>query len=470
MKKLILMFVLIFSPSVLVAQEIQDPTPQQIAEANGHGGPSISSPASIEGAVNCFDYYKFGSVQVDIQSEISNTVSGVPLLLKGKVNNANDYPIVNGKVFVKVFRKQNDDNLTQQNGFFLVDQFVAKENISLNSMEEQDISFEWKIPSFSLSGEYQIATFFISDDKFNLLGLSFTDDVVGNTFNFTVNSELKENVEFDKNDVKINDNNYSFAAFPPRVRKEENALVKVKLVNSTKENQTVPVTFTLYSWDAQQKENIVEKKEEQIQLTSGQVKDLEYTVKENENPVYLVVLEAKYKDSKSILGIRFVKSDVNKVRLNFPAVTSYPIKKDQSMTVFSCLHNSGQADKVENNKLILTLLDEEGKEIHKYEYSGAVSGAMMGLKDDFTPEKDYENFTLKAELFTDGKLMDSSEMKYDCNLLDPEICNTKIKQEQIAPQKTVGVSSETLTKLVLALVIIILSFIFFMVIRKRKSN
>ena len=38
--------------------------------------------------------------------------------------------------------------------------------------------FTWQVPAFAETGDYQVATYFLSDKKFNLLGLSFTDDVV----------------------------------------------------------------------------------------------------------------------------------------------------------------------------------------------------------------------------------------------------------------------------------------------------
>ncbi|TSD00278.1 MAG: hypothetical protein Athens071425_632, partial [Parcubacteria group bacterium Athens0714_25] len=174
--------------------------------------PTISEPVQLEGSVDCFDYYKFGSVQVDVEGTLNSTVSGVPITFVGKIKNNNSYPVVGGAVYVKVFKKQDNEDSTQSNGNLLVDQFFAKENISLNASASQDIIFQWQVPNYAQSGDYQVAMFFTSAKKFNLLGLSFTDDVVGNTADFSVNGEMKSNVEFDKNTVDINGINYHFAA------------------------------------------------------------------------------------------------------------------------------------------------------------------------------------------------------------------------------------------------------------------
>ena len=163
---------------------------------------------------------------MDLNSEISAGVSGVPMTFKGKITNNNNYPVVDGSVYVKIFKKQSDQEKTQLNGGFLADQFFAIENISIDANGSKEASFDWRIPSYAVSGDYQIAYFFTSAKKFNLLGLTFTDDVVGNTFDFSIIGENEKIVEFDKNSVKINDKQHNFAAFIPKLPKDVEITVR----------------------------------------------------------------------------------------------------------------------------------------------------------------------------------------------------------------------------------------------------
>lgn len=457
---------LIFCVGKVKAQE--NPSSISVPKA---APPSLATPElKIDGAVNCFDYYKFGSVQVDVNSEIGTTVPGVPMTFKATVKNDNSYPIVDGSVYVKIFRKQTDKDQTHANGFFLQDQFFAQENISLNAKESKDITFEWKVPSYALPGEYQIATFFVSAKKFNLLGLSFTDDVVGNTFNFTVKGENKTNVEFNKNTVKVNGSDYHFAAFSPRLSKDEGISIKADLVNSTKEVQVVPVTWTLYSWDGLQKQNIIDTKKETVNLQAGETKNLEYKIQNKDYPVYFLVAEADYRDTKSILDIRTVRQDVNRTRINFPAVTNYPLKQNEKNTLFVCTHNSGTADVVENNKLVFTLLDENQKEIHKYTYAGKISGAMMGLKEDFTPDKNYESFYIKSELYTDNKLVDSATMKYDCTEFTPGKCQGKGLAAQTGETTNQEKKSSFSLPIILGALLFLIGILAIVIYKKKQSS
>ena len=432
-------------------------------------GSSSDTPVVIAGTVDCFDYYHFGSVQTDIESNISSTIPGVPMTFQGTVQNNNDYPVVDGAVYVKVFRKQTDQDKAHANGFFLVDQFFAKGNIDLGAKSTQDINFNWTVPNYAQPGEYQIATFFTSAKEFNLSGLSFTDDVVGNTFDFAVKGEDTAGVEFNKNTADINGDNYHFAAFPPQFKKDEDIVVKADLANSTKTAQTIPVTWTLYSWDGQQDQNILDTKKDTITLGPNETKNLSYTIKDQNHPVYYLVAEADYQDAKSILDIRTVRQGIDQTRINFPGVTSYPLKQGEKDTLFVCAHNSGTADVVDNNKLVVSILDANRQEIHTYTYNGQISGDMMGLKDDFVPQQDYDSFYIKSDLYTNDKLVDSAEMKYDCQTLNAGKCPNENATSSSPSNLIRNMSTSKIFDIALAIIIILLVISLVSIVIKRKN-
>lgn len=383
---------------------------------------ATEASAASSGVVSCFDYYKFGSIQISLESEVRSTVSGVPMNFIATLSNENDYPVVEGAVYAKVFRKQSGQAVSQANGGDLVDQFFVADGISIAAHGKKVSTFSWNVPTYAVSGDYQIAMFFTSAKEFNLLGLSFTDDIVGNIFNFSVSGEQDRGVGFNKNTVTINNEAYRFAAFPLQFKKDEDIAVTADLVNRTKEYQAIPVTWKLYAWDGQKEENLIDTRSETIELKPNETRKLSYVIQDKNQPVYYLVAEAQYKDAKSILDIRAYREGADKAKLNFPAITKYPLKKGEENTLFTCAHNSGTAEAVDNTKVVLTLLDENQRQIHQYTYVGAITGAMMGLRDVFTPTKDYTNFTLKAELYTDDALVESASMKYDCESINPASC------------------------------------------------
>ena len=417
-----------FLQNVKTQADFDKLTPAQQKEAQDYiaqiyPGPSLGggSAAAPAGTVNCFDYYTFGSVQVDIEPSVGSTVPGVPLTFTGVLKNANPYPIVGGQVMIKIFKKGGDDSLIHQNGYQVVDQFFAKENVTIPAKGTTPISFNWTVPAFAETGDYQAVAFFMTDKRFNLLGLPFTDDVVGNTADFSIASGEKTGVIFDKNVVTLNGKNYSFAAFPPHFTKDELVTASVKLVNTTNKAQTVGVVWTLSNWAGERPENKLDQKTETITLNPNETKSVSYETTKATGSVSFLNVVAQYQDTKSILNIRWVRDGFDETRLNFPSIMAYPLTAGTQNTVFSCFHSTN-APIVNDGELTLTLKDTNGNVIHTYDYKGGVTGAMMGVKDVFTPSKTYTDFTLTATLKNQGKVVDEVTNTYACKDIDPTLC------------------------------------------------
>lgn len=402
------------------------------AQGAGFGGEGdmpvdMGMPANT---VSCFDYYRFGSVQASITPNVASAVSGTPITFTGSVRNENSYPIVDGSLYVKVFKLRDDPTAKNANGPFVVDQFFVRNGISLPAGGSMPLVFSWDIPSHAEGGEYQVAMFFTTARAYNLLGLSFTDDVVGNTARFRVSGEQTRSVSFDKDAVSINGNDYFFAAFPPRVSATSSAAISAAVQNETRSAVRVPVRFEVYQWDAQKKENLITSEEQYVTVPAGESADATYTVTDTKYPVYLVVATLKWENTQSLLNIRFVREGVERPRINFPGVTGYPLVEGSETTLFSCLHNIGEST-ISDGRLDLRLVDERGRTIHEYSYAGGVTSAMMGVADSFVPKKTYDRFTLEAALYRGGELVDSASIYYNCAELSPGNCSPVVEESAL---------------------------------------
>ncbi len=384
--------------------------------------PSIDQGVNIpktKNSINCFDYYHFGSIKADIFSSSKNAVPGMKMQFTGKITNTNKYPIVNGTLYVKIFRQRSESK--EPNGPDVVDQFIAESDITIKENGSIPIDFEWYVPLNSLKGDYTVATYFLTDNKYNLMGLSFTDDVIGGTFDFKVNG-VKSIVLFDKSSVKINTKDYFFAAFPPRLNDKESANIEAKIMNNTNKDQKVSVNWKLYKWDSLGKDNFIKELNTNYTVKANTSLLAKLTISDKDYPVYYLVGELKYVDSKSILGIRFVRDGVDRLRINFPSITSFPIKKGEASSVFSCVHNSGTSKVVNDGKLILNVMDKDGAIVDEYAYNGPISGEMMGFKKDFISKKNLDKFTVNAELWQGNNMIEKTSILYDCNSIDPNSC------------------------------------------------
>ncbi|MBI4128693.1 MAG: hypothetical protein HY460_01465, partial [Parcubacteria group bacterium] len=387
----------------------------------GENFPAPSLVAAPAGTVNCFDYYTFGSVQANIAAQTLSAVSGTPVTFSGTLTNENPYPIIDGALYVKLFRLR-DSAEKNVNGPFVVDQFFVRSGITLLAGGKMPLIFTWDIPSHAPSGRYEVATFFTISKKYNLLGLSFTDDVVGNRAGFDVVGEAAGTIELDKDAVTVSGNTYRFAAFPPREDTSAPVPIEVRIRNGTDSNARATVRWQVYAWDQGRDENLVEEGEQVVAVQGGGEAVASYTVTDSRYPVYLVVGTLNWQNTQSIVNIRFVRGGIDRTRINFPGITSFPFKAFQETTLFSCLHNSGESPVVADGRLELRLSDSRGRTIHEYVYKGDVTGAMMGVADRFTLRRGYDVFTLTAKLYQNDTLVDESSTLYDCQKISPFQC------------------------------------------------
>ncbi len=415
------LYLLLLIPSVIFAQTTI-PDPNAPMRLDGFQNPF----AQADGTVNCFDYYSFGSVQAEFTPSVTQVVAGTKITFKGLLHNKNQYPVVNGSFIVKIF-KTNESSEKNIFGPDVVDEFIVKKDVSLNASSAVPISFDWKVPSHAPSGTYKAVAFFTVADKFNLLGLTFTDDVIGNSANFAVLGENSDFIGFNKTKVFVDGNQYFFAAYPPRVSGTSSIPVEAELQNPTSQIKRVKVLWEVYSWDAQSEKNFLTSSTTFVTLQPKSSLKTSMAVWHTEKPVYYVRATALYEDSKSILGVRFVRRDINDARINFPSVQSFPLKKGEKNGLFSCLHSISDTAEAPSGTLKLTLTDLKDNVIHKYEYSGVITGNMMGVQEAFTPEKDFDNVKLKAELISNGKTVDSSELIYMCENINPKDCKSNTK-------------------------------------------
>lgn len=418
---LLLLISSLFVPAFFISNVHAETTaPQSLATTTVDTFDEEPLPQAPANTVSCFDHYAFGSVQANLHSEVAGVVSGTSIVFTGTLENKNPYPVVDGALYVKVFRTRTTEK--DVNGPDVVDQFLAVHDVVIPAKGSVPVSFTWRVPSNARSGDYQLATFFTTSRKFNLLGLSFTDDVVGNTVPFSVSGEQTTGVQFDKAKATVNGLPYHFAAFPPYTSKADPVDVTGVITNTTNSAQSARLSWVVYQWDGQLRENVVHEETQNITIPAKKSITVTTKVTDAKYPVYLAVGTVTWKDTKSIIGVRFVRPEVNRTRINFPSISAYPLVAGQTNSVFSCLHNSGEAHLVPGGKLELTLSDMSGKQIHSYVYDGDVTGAMMGVLDKFVPAKNYDRFTLDARLYQNGEFVDEAHLEYDCEKLAPGSC------------------------------------------------
>jgi hypothetical protein len=434
------------SPFVSFAQTNGNPPLSSTTPSiNLYGSTDIPKP---DGLTSCDDYYRFGSTPVTLEGNLTEVGAGSDLAFTGTVENQNPYPISDASVWIKVLRSRGTEK--DSDGPDVVDFFKVAYNLTLPANASTPISGTWHVPADAENGDYQLATFVVQDDRFNFEGLTFTDDVVGQGYNFTVVSGSTGSVGFAKNMVNAAGYPFSFDEFPPIIQAGVPTNVSDVITNNLPVAYKGNVTWQLYSWDSIESSHLITQSTVPVKLQPNSSTTLSYTISDTSHSVYYVVgTLATNGGSKSIIGVRLARTGVNIPRLSFVGVV--PAASGKGVAV-ACIHSSGLAPAASSTvDLSVYRTGIFGSVLNLFlplastQYKGPIPTTIYALT---VPTDASQSEAVEAKLYQNGALVDQVTIPY---------CTTKDGQCSV-------VSSAWW---IVGIVVIVLILIF-LAIRKRK--
>jgi hypothetical protein len=424
------------------------------------------SPVEPVGNLNCFDFYEFGSVAIEIEPQIPTVAAGTQIGFAGELTNNNDYPIVNGSLFARVFRV--DDALTQQaDGNIVVDEFLVLDDINFAADEEVLVEHNWTVPKSSVGGDYYIGYYFIANERHSVSGLQFTEDVVGGVANFSVVTEtgVSDSVVFDKGSLTLNGEDYAFTNLPPVFEIGGTVRIEAKITNLTDEKRTMPLQWNQYSWDSFDKENIRHTETKLVSLEPNETKTVSYEVRPQREAVVYVTGILQNQDVKNYINVRFVQDGAEDARLHFPMLTDFPIAAGEEVTMLTCAHtlnNSG----IEDLQINLELLDEQQNQIESYTYEGDLNALVSGFGSTFTVDRNINAATLRSTLLKDESVIEEVVVDFDCeNITGSECFNESFMQ----PAGDGGYSLSQMIMMTVGVVVLLLIIVVVAVMFRKKG-
>jgi hypothetical protein len=386
---------------------------QALAQESDGAGDSFGSDFINPTGVDCFDYYKFQSVSVNVGPNESSFNAGDTVVFSGKIENDNTYPVFDGYVYVRIAQK--NPNYIYE-GHNIIDEFFAAGPIAVSASSSKDVSFLWKIPENTEAGDYTASYFFSVNKKMNLGGLPFTNEIIVGFSDFSVVSLKSGSTSFVRGSTEVNDEKYNHIGNWPAIAIGEKAKISQEIKNTSLRASKTELTYNLYFWDSLDQKDLISTKTENITLKAGESKILTYEVSKLETSVYYLQIVAKNEDgTKSIVNIRLT-SDSVRPRINYFGLNSFPIKKGATTTLYSCFHNTSGISATGTTLLIAK--DRSGNEISRVEYSGIITSSISAQKTDFVANSKLEYLKLEQKILdANNNLLDSQEVVYDYDLI-----------------------------------------------------
>ncbi|MDP3935002.1 MAG: hypothetical protein Q8Q46_02195 [Candidatus Giovannonibacteria bacterium] len=372
----------------------------------------------LASAESCFDYYKFQSVEIDLHGEKQVYKSGEGAKFIGSLANKNSYPMVGGSLILRVSKLDPKSQL----GNDIIEEWTAKDNINLMAGEKQPISISYQLSSGLPTGTYILTSYFLTQNKFNISGLPFTDDIYGGYATFSVEGKSEKAIKFDRSGVKIDSKLYRIFGFLPQIFSAgtETLSVSVPLKNDNAKAVSADISYSLYVWDGIDKSNLIKTWVDKIDISKQSSKTLSFDVPLSGRPVYFLKITAKAGDQRSEIRIRLAK-DGFRPRLNFVGITQFPAGDKNSNTLFACYHNTSNGEG--NGRLDVSVKNSDGRVLSDATFSGKITGAIDVLTKDISNLRGYDKLILSAKLYDDkNNLVDQSDISYDCSKFSADLC------------------------------------------------
>ena len=395
--------------------------------------------------VECFDpgLYKFQSISVTAGLEqdtihVSNN-SGDKINFVGKVSNSNDYPIVDGYLFARLSRV--NDNNWETEGHHIIEEKILYEKVSIPAKSSLPIYFNWQMPKNSDAGNYRIDYFFSVDKRFNLGGLPFTNEIIAGFSTFEIMSNTKTPFVIDRTMTSINGQTYVHIGNWPEFEKNSNVSISQPVKNLLDKEIELNIKYDLYYWDSLREEDLIKTNTEKVKILPNSTFNLTYNVENIDRSVYYLKISISGEEYQSLVNIRFlttgydfisqdgewgdtlmVSNGVGKARINYQAITSFPIKKGEEFRAFICYHNTSiGSDELKN--ISLKLFDKKGNLISSGNYKTSISSEVEAATINVAALEKLNYVKLVSEITdSEGNILDTYTAEYDCKVIDPLSC------------------------------------------------
>lgn len=409
----LLAFSFVFSPVAASAEMLPPPPPEQ---------------EFPEGLSSCFDYYTFGSIPVSLEGGTDTVAAGTDMVLAGKVRNDNSYPVSGLKIYAKLLQIDTEEKTVD--GPDVVDDFLVSDTVAFGEEypskgftllpdEEKNFTLSYSLPAALKDGIYRVALYVIANDRFNMTGLSFTDDVIGTNYGFTVVGGGDGTLRFERSSFTVGGEKHHFVAFPTSMRDTGATRVEGVVTNDASAALSGMLMWTLYRWDQRRDAQMIETRTIPVSVAAGGSLPVTFDVNDERYTVYQLVGRLVTDRGTSIINVRMKQPGANEPRINFQGIT----EKDGALTAFACVHNTGDAKMLEDTKVVLSVSSSGylGREFAKKTYFGSVPGQIAALSmpvSIFMPEK---SILITTTLERGGKVVDSVTSKYSCQ--DLNVCS-----------------------------------------------
>lgn len=404
-------FLLVFSftlPSIAFAQGNQ-PDLSQLAKFP-QGTYTTSTYIGLPNDYCSFARRDFPTVHI-ISSQ-NRVIGGANMNLAAEIINATTTYMFDGKVEVRIREIGSSIDVAR---------ITIAEELYLNPGEKRNIVFQWKVPSYVKAGTYEAVPYFTSKEHRWAYGFDMQDNKVGRALLFTIASTQGE-VGIESSKITVQGNPYQFNRRPPQVP-DDVVEIEFPLINKTDGKKQVAVKWEIYGWNIQSDKWVIDQGAKMVVVEAGKQNKVQVSFTDEKYPHYAIRFHTEYADTKQSTTLHVLRSSIGNAAWNYIDVSAPELQEGVPFTLKSCLRYLPMSGTNQEYTASFRIQDTEGQVIETHTYTPRFPGGRFDDVFTFTPDKDYSNFRIVAEVIGKNGVIEKSEIDIDCTKFSEGGCS-----------------------------------------------
>lgn len=388
---------------------------------------AAAETASKTGLENCFNYYNYGNIQVNLSAEKAEYESAQSVKLTGSIINNNTFPITDVVLYAQV--KRINTKTYNDNGHYLIDTFPLLEHISIQARETKPITAQLPIKPEYPQGAYQLQYFIFSPHGFHYGGRTFLEEDMAGTTNLTLKTTTLPSVYFDLDNVQAENKPQIIRGI---IKEFSSSTIpfNIRLIDTRSDKMPIPVEIKFYSFEDTNPSNLVSQQTLTVEDTNNPIQ-VEFTPPEQ--GAYLLVATAQT-PVRTMLRYRFgaLSGDKPEVRINDMGVSSFPATADGRAWV--CFHSPANSF-TPKTKITLSLLDNNKQLVEQNSIEYVLPPDVLAISVPLAKLSSINSFSVQAQFENteDPSKKKEIQMEYTCDTFTQSLKDFSIVQTKQKP-------------------------------------
>lgn len=217
--------------------------------------------------------YDVRGVQITLQAPSLPASLGTPVPFTAAIQNANDFPIAKNSLVIRIISSDGS----------VIDQFAAKNNISLRKGQSISVPFTWLAPVYGRAGAYTVHAYLIPENGFYVGGVAGADSVPADTAHLTLAGEAGQYIAFDPSSIVV-----------------DGTTIRARIKNTLSTGISLPIVWKVYAGPSVTVSEPLETRTQTIIISPGKDASVSFTANDAEGPLYQVSATLEWRGTRSI--------------------------------------------------------------------------------------------------------------------------------------------------------------------------